>query len=146
MQMNAREVPRRAGNPSRHSRLATWTLIGLGLYLIGFSVWMAVSPGNWYEHVGPFGPRNDHGIRDAATFQLVFGLASFIAAKLPHWRIPVLVGLALQFGLHSINHLADINNADPRWVGVLDFATLILTTVLLISLVVSLRTTAKGRL
>jgi hypothetical protein len=31
---------------------------------------------------------------------------------------------ALQYGLHALNHLLDIGDADPGWVGPFDFITL----------------------
>lgn len=108
----------------------------IAVYLIGLSLLMVVSPGTFYAHVGPFGARSDHDIRDAATFQFVFGLAAIAAAQRREWRVFVLAGLALQFGLHSINHLVDIGNAHPGWIGPVDFAGLAATTVLLVWMLV----------
>ena len=116
-------------------RIVGLVLLGFGLYLVGLSVWMIVAPGTFFSVLGPFGPRNEHYIRDAATFQLVFGLAALGAVRYRAWRLPVLAGLALQFGLHALNHLLDVRAARPEWVGVLDFVGLAASTVVLVALV-----------
>jgi len=100
---------------------------------------MVVSTRTWYTAIGPFPPQNDHFIRDAAALSFVIGLAAFGAVRVRSWRLPVLAGMAIQNGLHSISHLVDIDNADPEWVGVLDFVGLALSTVLLIGLVLYAR-------
>ena len=45
--------------------------------------------------------------------------------------MPVLGLTALQFALHSVNHLIDIGKAHPAWNGYFDFFSLALTTALL---------------
>jgi hypothetical protein len=42
--------------------------------------------------------------------------------------------VTVQFALHSINHLIDISNADPSWVGYFDFFALAGATVQLAGL------------
>ena len=37
----------------------------------------------------------------------------------------------VQYTLHSVNHLIDIGNADPEWLGPANFVSLVLTSVLL---------------
>ena len=37
----------------------------------------------------------------------------------------------LQYGLHSINHLVDIDIAHPHWTGFFDFFSLLLATLVL---------------
>lgn len=96
---------------------------------IGVLQW--ATPAFFYDHIGPFGPRNDHYLGDVATFYLALGAAAFVAAGRPSWRVPVLAIAVLQGALHSINHLIDIGNADPAWLGPFDFVSLLATTVLL---------------
>jgi hypothetical protein len=44
------------------------------------------------------------------------------------WRTPLLCCVALQFALHALNHLLDIDAAHPRWLGPADFISLTLAT------------------
>jgi hypothetical protein len=105
-------------------------LLGVfAVYYVGLGIWMAVSPDSFYTAIGPFETRNDHYLRDTATFQIAIGVGLWIAISRPSWRVPMLTISAIQFGLHSINHLVDIDSAHPRWIGYFDFFALLLTTV-----------------
>ena len=106
-------------------------LLCFGIYLVALSLLMLVSPGTFFTEIGPFGARNDHYIRDAATFQIALGVGALIAARLPSWRVPVLGLLCLQFALHSVNHLIDIDGSDPAWLGPADFGALAIAAALL---------------
>lgn len=64
---------------------------------------MAVAPGSFFEYVGPFGPQNDHYIRDNASFSVALGLS----------------------------HLVDIGEADPDYYGPVEFALLFVGAVVL---------------
>ena len=81
--------------------------------------------------MGPFGARNDHYIRDTATFSAAIGAGLLVSLRRPSWRVPMLAVSAVQFALHSVNHLVDIDKAHPAWTGYFDFFSLALTTVLL---------------
>jgi hypothetical protein len=105
------------------------TLLGAGQLALGLL--QAVAPKTFFEEIGPFGARNDHYIRDTATFYLALGVVLLIAARRPAWRVPVLAFAVLQYALHSINHLLDIGEADPDWLGPADFISLLLTAGLL---------------
>lgn len=107
-------------------------LAGVAIYLIGIAVVALISPETFFEKVGPFGIRNDHYIRDGATFELALGIAAAVAVWRVSWRVPIVVTLALQFVFHALNHLADIHNADPEWLGPADFAGLALGSGILI--------------
>ena len=97
--------------------------------VLGFMLW--VTPGFFHDEIGPFGPRNDHYMADIATFYLALGAATLIAVRRTSWRVPVL-GLALiQYTLHSLNHLIDIGESDPSWLGPANFSSLLLSTLLL---------------
>jgi hypothetical protein len=81
--------------------------------------------------VGPFGTRNDHYMRDLATFYIALGAAGLVAARRPSWRVPVLALATVEFVLHALNHLADIGNADPKWNGPVTFAAVAASAALL---------------
>ena len=46
-------------------------------------------------------------------------------------RILLIVFALIQYGLHSLNHLIDIGESDPSWLGPANFASLLLTALLL---------------
>lgn len=104
-------------------------IFGIGQLALGLS--MAIVPGTFFEEIGPYAPRNDHYIRDVATFYLALGGVSLAAWRLPSWRIPVLAFALLQYALHSVNHLIDVGEADPEWLGPANLASLALTAGLL---------------
>jgi hypothetical protein len=103
----------------------------LGLYSVVLAAFMAVAPHAFYAHVGPFGVRNDHYIRDTATFSAAIGAGLLISLRRPSWRVPMLAISTIQFALHSINHLVDIDKAHPAWNGYFDFFSLAAATVLI---------------
>jgi len=104
------------------------TLALFAAYFFGIGLWMAISPHTFYTAIGPFGVQNDHYLRDTATFQMAFGVGLFVAISRPSWRVPMLTIAAIQFALHSVNHLVDIDTAHPSWIGYFDFFALLLTT------------------
>lgn len=97
--------------------------------LVGVLLWL--TPGFFHEEVGPFGPRNDHYMGDLATFYLALGAVGFIAVRRASWRLPVLTFAVIAYALHSLNHLIDVGEADPSWLGPVDLALVGLTTLLL---------------
>lgn len=90
--------------------------------VIGLLLWLA--PGFFHEEIGPFGERNDHYMADVATFYLALGAVTFVAVRRVAWRVPVLSFALVHYVLHSLNHLIDIGEADPSWVGPADFVAL----------------------
>jgi hypothetical protein len=106
-------------------------LIVFAAYHFVIAALMVFAPHTFFSDIGPFGVQNDHYLRDTATFNLAFGAALALSVKRPSWRTPVLCCVALQFGLHAINHLADIGAAHPGWLGPADFISLALSTLLL---------------
>jgi hypothetical protein len=117
-----------------HVRAVPAGVAALAVTNLVLGLWMAFSPRSFYDAIGPFGPYNDHYVRDVATWYLAFGGALAVAVRRPSWRAPLLGLAVLQYGLHTVNHLVDIGDADPGWVGVFDAVTLGLTTVLLAGL------------
>jgi hypothetical protein len=114
----------------RHDAL--WVGIALlGIYNVALGSFMAVAPHAFYAKVGPFGVQNDHYIRDTATFSAAIGVGLLVSLWKPSWRVPMLAISVVQFALHSINHLVDIDKAHPAWNGYFDFFSLAAATVLL---------------
>ena len=97
--------------------------------VIGLLLWL--TPGFFLTEIGPYGPRNDHYMGDLATWYLASGAAVLVAAGRPAWRVPVLVLSALQYALHSVNHLLDVGEADPGWLGPVNLVSLAVATALL---------------
>lgn len=98
-----------------------WALAGAQL-LLGLS--LAAAPGRFYDAIANFGARSDHTLRDVATYYLASAAALAIAARRPSWRAPVLAVVGLQYVLHALNHLLDVGDAHPSWVGPFDLVTL----------------------
>jgi hypothetical protein len=105
-------------------------LLVLGVYNLSLGALMAAAPGFFFEVIGPFGERNDHYTRDTATFGLALGATALIAVRRASWRASVLALLAVQFTLHALNHLVDIDAARPAAAGPIDFALITLGAVL----------------
>jgi hypothetical protein len=107
-------------------------LIAFAVYHLTIAALMTFAPHTFFTDIGPFGAQNDHYLRDTATFNAAFGATLLIAYRRVNWRTPVLFCVALQFALHTINHLADIGAAHPHWLGPADFAALALSTLVLV--------------
>jgi hypothetical protein len=97
--------------------------------VIGALLWLA--PGFFFEEIGPYGARNDHYMGDTATWYLANAAAVLVAVRRPAWRVPVLLLTAVQYALHSFNHLLDVGEADPSWLGPGNLVALVLATALL---------------
>jgi hypothetical protein len=102
---------------------------GIGQLVLGVLLW--VFPGTFFEEIGPYGVRNDHYMGDLATWYLALGAMVLAAARRPSWRVPVLAFSLLQYALHSLNHLIDVGEADPEWLGPANLVSLVLTTAIL---------------
>jgi hypothetical protein len=102
---------------------------GAGQLVLGVLLWAA--PGTFFEQIGPYGPRNDHYMADLATFYLALGAAALFAVRRASWRVPVLALALVQYVLHSVNHLIDVGEADPSWLGPANLAALAATAALL---------------
>ncbi len=107
-------------------------LIAFAAYHFVIAALMVLMPHVFFTDIGPFGVRNDHYLRDTATYNAAFGVALVIAYRRVQWRTPILCCVALQFVLHAINHLADIGAAHPYWLGPADFISLALASLALV--------------
>ena len=104
-------------------------VFAVGQLILGLLLWL--TPGFFYDEIGPYPPRNDHYMADLATFYLALGAVALASVSRERWRIPVLTLALVQYGLHSLNHLIDIGDSHPSWLGPANFVSLVLTTVLL---------------
>jgi lysylphosphatidylglycerol synthetase-like protein (DUF2156 family) len=120
-------------------KLVAGVLGVLGAYLVLISIWMLVAPGSFFDAIGPFGERNDHYIRDAATFQLALGVLALVAVRRPELRWVAVGVIGLEFVLHAVNHLVDIDETSPAWVGPFDFVGLALASIALVWIFLMLR-------
>ena len=104
-------------------------VFGSAQLVLGLLLWL--TPGFFYDEIGPYPPRNDHYMADLATFYLALGAVALASVSRERWRVPVLTLALVQYGLHSLNHLIDIGDPHPGWLGPANFVSLVLTTVLL---------------
>ena len=112
-------------------RTGLWALAGVQL-VTGLA--LALTPRVFYRAIADFGPRNEHDLRDMAAFYLASAVVLALAAGRPSWRAPALALVGLQYALHVLNHLADIGNAHPSWVGPFDVLSLGALTLLVAAL------------
>jgi hypothetical protein len=101
------------------------------LLLGGF---MALFPGEFYDSLGKFPPRNDHYIKDVSTFYVALGIVFYISVRRRSWRTPVLVFAAIEYTLHAINHLVDVNDAAGDFTGWFDFFSIALIALIFAAL------------
>jgi hypothetical protein len=97
--------------------------------VIGLLLWL--TPGFFFDEIASYGVRNDHYMGDVATWYLASGVAVLAAVPRPAWRVPLLFLVAVQYALHSLNHLLDVGETDPGWLGPANFVALALATLLL---------------
>ena len=100
----------------------------LAFVQLSLGVVLALAPGFFFNTFADYGTRNDHFLRDVSTFYLAFGVVLLGALDRVSWRVPLLAFGALQYGLHTLNHLLDIGEADPGWLGPFNFISLLLLT------------------
>ena len=113
------------------SRYVDVVLIVFGVYSVLIGLFMMLAPGPFFETLGQFGVRNDHYIFDNATFELPLGVLLLAAVRWPTWRVPALAFATLHWSLHALSHILDSHHGAGQWVGLLEFAGLAVTTVLL---------------
>jgi hypothetical protein len=115
---------------SREIRLRQ-AFVFLGATQLALGAFQAIAPGAFFDALGDFGSRNDHYLRDVSTLYLALGITLLVAAGRPAWRVPVLAFATIQYALHALNHLIDVSEADPGWVGPFDFVSLTMLAALL---------------
>jgi hypothetical protein len=126
------------GVTSRRDRLGV-VLVVLGASQLLLGGWQALAPGSFFDTIGGFGPENPHYLRDVSTFYLALGALLVVSARVVSWRVPALAFAALQYALHTVNHLVDVGDASPSWVGPADAAALAATTASLVIVLLAVR-------
>jgi hypothetical protein len=114
-------------------RLRTILLVA-ALYHLLFGALMIFAPGAFYDTLGKFPPENHHYIKDVATFYIALGVVFFVSVRRRSWRTPVLVFAALEYTIHAINHLVDVNDAASDFTGWFDFFALALIALIFAAL------------
>jgi phage-related holin len=102
----------------------------LGITQLALGLFQVIAPGTFFDLIADYGEENDHFLRDISTFYLALGVVLLVAVERPGWRIPTLAFGVLQYALHTINHLVDIGDADPGWIGPFNFVALLSLTLL----------------
>jgi hypothetical protein len=131
VQEQHRRLPAGAARSALLEDVMTGGLAILAVYQLALALFMVAAPHSFFANIGPFGTRNDHYIRDTATFSAAIGLGLAIAVRNRSWRVPMLAITTAQFALHSVNHLVDIEKSHPAWNGYFDFFSLAGATLLL---------------
>jgi hypothetical protein len=133
--MNASAATRRVTTrPESWSSAVVAGLLAFAGIQLGLALFMALAPHRFYVAIGPFGAGNDHYVRDVASYNAALGVGLLLAIRHASWRVPVLAIMTVQFALHSLNHLLDIADAHPGWVGYFDFFALAAATLQLAGL------------
>ena len=112
------------------ARLRTVLLVVAAYHLL-LGAFMFFAPGGFYDTLGKFPPENHHYVKDTATFYIAFGIGAFVAVRRRSWRVPVLVVITIEYGIHALNHLIDVGKAATDFRGWFDFFSLALLTVVL---------------
>jgi hypothetical protein len=113
------------------SRYVDVILIIFGVYSVALGAFMMLSPGVFFDTLGAFGTRNNHYIFDNASFELPLGLLLLAALRWSAWRVPALAFATAHWGLHAVSHILDTHHRAGTSVGLLEFAGLAISTVLI---------------
>lgn len=108
--------------------------LGLAVFAVIYlaqALLMTISPHSFYNSIGGFDSYNPHYLRDVASFAAALGFGLAVSLGRPGWRVPMLAASTVQYALHSVNHLFDIDIAHPHWSGYFDFFSLAAGTLLL---------------
>jgi len=143
MSAHGRSIARTAAAAEVDPGIVAVGVAAFGAVELALAIWMVVAPRSFFTSIGPFSGYNPHYIRDVATFEAALGFGLLIAARAPSWRVPVLAITLVQFALHSVNHLVDINASHPAWAGYFDFFALAGATLQLAWLLAAARAHAR---
>ena len=143
MSVHGRSITRTAAAAEADPGIVAVGVAAFGAVELALAIWMVAAPRSFFTSIGPFSGYNPHYIRDVATFEAALAVGLLIAAREPSWRVPVLAVTLVQFALHSVNHLVDINTSHPAWAGYFDFFALAAATLQLAWLLAAARAQAR---
>ena len=103
-------------------------LLAFAALHLALAGWMAFAPDSFAEQVAGYPPQEAHFLGDLATWTAALGVALAIAAERPAWRLPVLGLAAIQYALHTVNHVWDAGETDPAAIGPVNAVLLALGT------------------
>jgi hypothetical protein len=115
----------------------------LGIYHLLLGAMMVLAPREFFDQIAHYGPYNDHYIRDVATFYLALGGCLLVSVGRQSWQVPLLTFTLVQYALHILNHLWDVADGEPSWVGPANVAALALIAVVVFWLLRSERATEQ---
>ena len=114
-------------------RLVLRPLLALvGAYHLALGAVMVLAPRTFFNDIATYGAYNDHYIRDVASFYIALGAVLLVAVARTSWQVPLLAFATLQYVLHVINHLWDVGDTDPGWIGPVNLVSLALIAVVLL--------------
>lgn len=114
-------------------RLVLRPLLALvGAYHLALGAVMVLAPRTFFDDIATYGAYNDHYIRDVASFYLALGAVLLVAVARASWQVPLLAFATVQYVLHVINHLWDVGDTDPGWIGPVNVVSLALIAVVLL--------------
>ena len=106
------------------------TLVLAGVINLSLGLLALIAPGTFFDEIGRYGIENSHYVGDNGSFTAAAGLGLLLAVNRPSWRAPLLWVGAIWFGLHALNHLFDVNEAQSDARGIFDTAALALVALL----------------
>jgi hypothetical protein len=114
-------------------RLRTILLVAAVYHLV-LGAFMFFAPGAFYDTLGKFAPKNTHYVKDVATFYIALGIVFFVSVRRRTWRTPILVFATIEYALHALNHLVDVDKASTSFTGWFDFFALAAIALILAAL------------
>ena len=124
--MEATRIPR--AFDERTLRLVVGLLAAFHLLL---GLYELLAPASFFARIGTYGAENTHYVGDVGAFTLGYGIALVLAVGRPGWRAPVLAVGAIWYGVHAVNHLFDIGEAESSARGAIDTILIALGAALL---------------
>lgn len=110
---------------------------------VALAGWMVIGPDSFTEQVAGYPPQEAHFLGDIATWTAALGIAFAVAAEHSSWRVPVLGLAAIQYALHTVNHVWDAGETDPAALGPVNAILLGTATLLLTRMALRRRTAAR---
>ena len=100
-------------------------LVLLGAVQLLLGAFLVIAPGTFVDTIAPYGSGAEgHYLRDIGTFYIAIGAGLGLAVRRVSWRVPVLFVVTFQYALHTVNHLVDVGDTDPGWLGPFNFVSL----------------------